>query len=156
MLELFKSLGIPVLASAFTILFTTVLTLVKEVWLEKRNHIQLLEKDKLKLLYNKLFAIKLKFYDRLDFADIFSNETEPLPNPDFSVWDHTIDLVKPLIDEHIHLLEERDVEIWGLFLEAEGAEYFYEEAYFPKYRAFLVFLESTSRTYLKLYKKYHI
>lgn len=64
-----------------------------------------------------------------------------------------IDLVKPLIEENIHLLEADDLHIWGLFLEGEGAEF--EEANYLKYKHFLVFLDSTSKTYLKLYRKYH-
>lgn len=155
MIDVFKLVGIPILASAFTILFTTVLTLIKEVWQEKRSHVQLLEKDKLKLLYNKLYIIKLKVYDSLDLADIFRKNNESLREPNFSAWEFAIDLVKPLIEENIHLLEADDLQIWGLFLEGEGAEIYFEEAYYLKYKHFLVFLDSTSKTYLKLYRKYH-
>ncbi|MEH7874566.1 hypothetical protein KK159_08700 [Bacillus velezensis] len=155
MIDVFKLVGIPILASAFTILFTTGITLIKEVWQEKRSHVQLLEKDKLKLLYNKLYIIKLKVYDSLDLADIFRKNNEPLREPNSSAWDFAIDLVKPLIEENIHLLEADDLHIWGLFLEGEGAEIYFEEAYYLKYKHFLVFLDSTSKTYLKLYRKYH-
>jgi hypothetical protein len=146
---------IPILASAFTILFTTVITIAKEIWQEKRKTSRELRNEKLINLYNKLYVLKIKYYDKLDLSDIFNRDAVVIDKPNFSTWEHAIKDVQNVLDEKIHLLEASDLTLWETFLECEAAEYYLEEAFFPKYQDFIIFLKETSVTYKNLYKDFH-
>lgn len=146
---------IPILASAFTILFTTFITIGKEVWQEKRKTSKELRNEKLINLYNKLYVLKIKYYDKLDLSDIFGKDAVVIDKPNFSTWEHAIKDVQSVLEEKIHLLEASDLTLWEKFLEGEAAEFYYEEAYFSKYQDFIIFLKEVSVTYKHLYRDFH-
>lgn len=147
-------------------ILTGIVFLAREIISEKRKDIKQLRLEKIVELYNKLYIIKLKYYDLLEIQyreEVYmvieeTGEEKTLEEPyinDFGLWDKAIGEATELVHEKIHLLEYQDLLIWHEIETADQEEIYTERAVYNKYFTFKRFLKSCSKTYGKLYNQYH-